>query len=114
MALSVLPNAAVRRAAAGAGCNAAGQSAGDVPRPGPRSGGAPQRYPAQVSEIRIVPGTYAVHQLFHDHDLSHAGALFVLDMEPFDCHRGFCRADLAGSALWPDADPEPEVSRIIP
>src|SRR5207302_3911830 len=115
MAISLFPRATGGRAATGIGRDAPDQPGGDVSGDRSRSSGAGQRHPEKVSEVRLVPGLHALQQLFHDRALPHPGASTgnELDLGPVDRHRALRRADLAGAALGPDADPESEVSRTV-
>src|SRR2546430_16559284 len=113
MAISLFPRATGGRAATGIGRDAPDQPGGDVSGDRFRRGGAGQRHPEKISEVRLVPGLHAIQQLFHDRALPHPGASSgnELDLGPVDRHRALRRADLAGAASRPDADPEPEVTR---
>src|SRR5437016_7653655 len=112
MAISLFPRAPGVRAATGFGRDAPDEPGGDVSGDRSRRGGAGQRHLEKIFEVRLVPGLYAIQQLFHDHALPHPGASTgnELDLGPVDRHRALRRADLAGAALRPDADPESEVS----
>src|SRR5207302_2249559 len=112
MAMSLFPRAPGGRAATGIGRDAPDQPGGDVSGDRSRRSGAGQRHPEKISEIRLVPGLHAIQQLFHDRALPHPGASTgnELDLGPVDRHRPLRRADLAGAALRPDANPESEVS----